>query len=165
MLFFGTVLSLLVLMSATKATQMTVDLTGKGIPVTINAPDGSEIFEGVGNGLDFEGVVSHVWEVTKHDEDFSIEVAMEDGEMWQNAADYVADWREIYEMDEAFVEFVVSDEHGFICKYDLEGEMEFDFYYQLVKGDRAIEFSMGLGSDNYSLENVRKHYEVAKAAK
>jgi hypothetical protein len=141
-----------------------VDLSENGIPVTVSAPENWVLEEGVGNGMVFDEVISHVWEVVNSDADFALEVAMDDESMWQSAEEYVASAREFAEMSEEFVEFVESNSNGFIAKFDYEGEIEYSFYHLLVKNDHAIEFSPGLGIYNYSLENIRKHYEVAKGA-
>lgn len=160
---FGAVLSVIALMSSTQSTTEIIDLTEKGIPVSVNAPDGAVIEEGVGNGMDFDGVVTHVWEVNKGD--FSLEVAMDDDDMWQDLADYVQDNKDFYEMDEEFGGYVVEESNGFIVKMNYEDGEEYEFYHIMVKNNRAIEFSVGLGQFDYSLENIRKMYEAAKGAK
>ena len=76
---------MIALMSSTQSTTGVIDLSEKGIPVSVNAPDGAVIEGGVGNGMDFDGVVSHVWEINKGE--FSLEVAMEDDEPYYGTRD------------------------------------------------------------------------------
>lgn len=161
-LIFGGILSLIVLVSAVKATATKVDLSEKGIPVVVDAPEGAIIEEGIGNGMEMEGVITHCWEINKGD--FSLEVSMEGEEMWQSAEEYVAFSKEFVEM-EGFVEYVVSDEFGFIAKMEYDGEIEYDFYHLLVKDDYAIEFAPGLGTSDWSLPNIKMMYNAAKTAK
>ena len=66
-LIFGGILSLIVLVSAVKATATKVDLSEKGIPVVVDAPEGAIIEEGIGNGMEMEGVITHCWEINKGD--------------------------------------------------------------------------------------------------
>lgn len=159
----GAAFSVIALMSAAVNGFKEVSLEDKGIPVTVNAPEGAVIEEGVGHGMELDGVVSYVWEINA--EGFSLEAAMEDDEMWQDKADYLSDAREFVEMDEGFEGYEVEEENGFICRYNYDGDVEYDFYYILVKGDRAIEFTPGLGLDEYSFANIRQLYYTAKAAK
>ena len=160
---FGAVLSVIALMSSTQSTTGVIDLSEKGIPVSINAPDGAVINEGIGNGMEFEGVITHVWEINKGD--FSLEVSMDDDEMWQEKEDYMQDTRDFFEMEEEFGGYVLEEPNGMIVKYNYEDGPAYDFYYILVKDNHAIEFSIGLETGNYSLENMRKLYQAAKEAK
>lgn len=150
------------LVSFAKSVTGIIDLTSKGIPVTVNAPDGAVVAEGIGNGMEMDEAVYHVWEVNKGD--FSLEVSMDDDEMYQDAADYVTDFKEIVE-DEDFEEYVLEEANGFIYKYSLDGDVYYGMYYLLVKNDHAIEFSTGMASDDSSLTNVKAIYAAAKGAK
>ncbi len=159
----GAAVGLVTLMSSTNAVSSEVSLADKGIPVTVDAPEGAVIEEGVGNGFEMDGVITHCWEINKGE--FSLEVSMDDEEMWQEKSEYLSDSKEFAEMDEDFVEFVVEEENGFICSYNYEGEIEYDFYFIMVKDNQAIEFAPGLGLSDYGLENIRSLYNTAKSAK
>lgn len=162
-IMLGAAIAMVALMSSTQSVTGDINLASKGIPVTVKAPDGAIIEDGVGNGFDFEGVITHSWEINKGN--FSLEVLMDDEEMWQSAAEYISDAKEFVEMDEDFNGYELEEANGFICSYMYEGELEYDCYFLLVKNGRAIEFSPGLGVDEYTLANIRAIYEAAKSAK
>ena len=90
---------------------------------------------------------------------------MDDEPMWQTAEEYLSDSKDFVESDEDFGGYIEEDENGFICKYNYEEGVEYEFYYQLVKGDRVIEFASGMSSDDTSLTEVKRMYQAAKSAK
>ncbi|MCJ8291682.1 MAG: hypothetical protein HRT58_04845 [Crocinitomicaceae bacterium] len=161
-LIFGAVLSLIVLMSAMKSVR-NVDLSSKGIPITVDAPTGSVIKGGVLNGMVMEGVTTFCWDINNGD--FSLEVTMEDEDLRQSRYKYVQYSKNVLEMDVSFVEYVESDENGFLAKMDFGGIIEYEFYHLVIKNNRAIEFSTGLSTSDYSRENIRNIYYAAKTAK
>jgi len=161
-LIFGAVLSLIVLMSAMKSVR-NVDLSSKGIPITVDAPTGSVIKGGVLNGMVMEGVTTFCWDINNGD--FSLEVTMEDEDLRQSRGEYVQFSKNVLEMDVSFVEFIESDENGFLAKMDFGGIIEYEFYHLVIKNNRAIEFSTGLSTSDYSRENIRNIYYAAKTAK
>lgn len=150
------------LMSSTESLNGTIDLTEKGIPVTVNAPDGAVIVEGIGHGMEFDGVTTYVWEVNKGD--FSLEVSMDNEEMYQEADEYVSFAKELTE-DEDFDSYVVDETNGFIYKYSFDGDVYYGCYYLKVKNGYAIEFATGMDSDDSDLANVKAIYAAAKEAK
>jgi hypothetical protein len=150
------------LVSAALSVKGVIDLSTKGIPVSLNVPEGAVIVEGVGHGLEFDGVKTLVWEVNKGD--FSLEIMMEDAEMYQEAQDYMDFAKEMAE-NEGFTEYVFNEPNGFIYKSIIENEVYYGFYYLLVKNGHAIEFATGMESDDSNLANVRAIYAAAKGAK
>jgi hypothetical protein len=162
LLIFSSAIVALGLLSFAKSVTGIIDLTSKGIPVSVNVPDGAVVDEGIGNGLEMDDMVYHVWEVNKGD--FSLEVSMDEDEMHQDAEDYINDTKELIE-DEDFEAYVLEETNGFIYKYSLDGDVYYSMYYLLVKNGHAIEFSTGMESDDSSLENVRAIYAAAKSAK
>lgn len=162
-LLFGAVLSLIVLVSAMKSVSVNVDLSSRGIPISVNSPDGSVIAGGVLNGMVMEGVTTHCWEINKGD--FSLEVTMEDVDLKQTHKEYVQFSKNVLEMDQSFVGYVESDENGFLAKMNFGGIVEYEFYHLVVKNNRAIEFSTGISTSDYSVANIRDIYHVAKTAK
>lgn len=161
--FRTTTLALAVfLISATQKATGQIDLTEKGIPVTVQAPAGAVVEEGLGNGVSMGESVLHVWEINK--DNFSLEVSMDDDELWQSLDEYMEDAIELAKSD-GFDGFVLEEENGFIYRVNYDGEISYDFYYRLIKNNHNIEFSTGLGSMDWSLENVKKVYAAAKGAK
>lgn len=150
------------LVSATLGVNGVIDLTSKGIPVSVNAPDGAVITDGVGNGMEFDGVQTLVWEVNKGD--FSLEIMMDEDEMYQEPQEYIDFAKELAE-DEGFEEYIVNEPNGFIYKSSIDGEVFYGCYYLLVKNGHAIEFATGMESDDSNLANVRAIYAAAKGAK
>lgn len=159
----GVALSMIALMSASVNAFKDISLEEKGIPVTVSAPEGAVIEEGVGHGMEVDGVKSYVWEINA--EGFSLEASMDDEPMWQTKEEYLSDAKAFVEADEDFEAYEIDEENGFICRYNYDGEVEYDFYYIMVKGDRAIEFSPGLGLDEWTFSAIRQLYYTAKAAK
>lgn len=160
---FGAVLSLVVLISAMKISTSKVDLTSKGIPVTVDVPYGCVVESGILNGMVMDEVTTHCWDINNGD--FSLEVTMDDEDLWQSPSEYVDYAANVLEMDESFMGYIETDENGFLAKMDFSGEVEYEFYHLVVKNNRAIEFSTGLATSDYSLENIRKIYRAAKTAK
>jgi len=150
------------LLSSTESTNGTIDLTSKGIPVTVSAPDGAVIVEGIGHGMEINGVTMYVWEINQGD--FSLEVSMEDDDLYQEEEEYVRFAKEFTE-NEDFEEYVLEETNGFIYKYSLDGDVYYGCYYLLIKNGRAIEFATGMDSDDSDLTNVRAIYAAAKGAK
>ena len=150
------------LLSATTSLTGIIDLTSKGIPVTIDAPDDAQIVDGIGNGLEMDEMVYHVWEINKGD--FSLEVSMDEEEMFQDTEDYLSDMKEVVE-DEDFEGYVLEETNGFIYEYSLEGDVYYGMYYILAKNGHAIEFSTGMDADDSDLANVKAIYAAAKSAK
>ncbi len=161
-LAFASVIVTLGLLSFSESINGVIDLTPKGIPVTLNAPEGAIIEEGIGNGLETDGVMWYVWEVNKGA--FSLEISMDSDKMYQEAEEYVEFSRDFAE-DDDFEDYVLEEPNGFIYKYSLDGEVYYGLYYLLVKNGRAIEFATGFSSDDSDLENVREIYAAAKGAK
>lgn len=159
----GAAFAIVTLMSAGTDAFKEVDLTEKGIPVTVSAPEGAIIEEGVTHGMEFDGVTTYAWEVNA--EGFSLEVAMDDEEMWQTKEEYLSDSREFVESDETFDGYELEEENGFICRNNYDGDIDYDFYYIMVKDGKAIEFSAGLGLNEWSFATIRQLYYSAKAAK
>lgn len=162
-LMFGAVLSLVVLISAMKSITTNVDLTSKGIPISVDTPAGSVIKGGVLNGMEMEGVKTYCWDINSGD--FSLEVTMEDAEAKQSRWKYLQYAKNVLEMDPSFSRYIESDENGFLVRMDFGGIIEYEFYHLVIKNNRAIEFSTGLAATDFSLENIRKIYYAAKTAK
>ena len=158
----GAVLSLLVLVSAMKSVATDLDLTSKGIPISIDVPTGSVIKGGVLNGMVMEGVTTYCWDINNGD--YSLEVTMEDDDLSQRRDEYVKYSKNVLEMDVSFVQFIESDQNGFLAKMNFGGIVEYEFYHVVFKNNRAIEFSTGLSTSDYSLENIRNIYYSAKTA-
>ncbi len=161
-LTFGAIFSLIVLVSAMKSVATDVDLSSKGIPITVNSPDGAMISGGVLNGMVMEGVTTYCWDINKGD--FSLEVSMEDEDLWQTRDEYVQFSKNVLEMDVSFVGYIESDKNGFLVKMNYGGIVEYEFYHLVIKNNRAIEFSTGLSATDYGLENIRNIYYAAKTA-
>jgi len=142
--------------------QTDVSLAEKGIPVTVSVPSGCVIEEGVGHGMEMEGVKSYVYELNSGI--FSLEVSMDDEPMWAEFSEYMDMAKEFTE-DESFVRYISSDDNGFLYEFSIEDETYYGFFYMIVKGDRLISFATGMESDDASLENIKEIYAAAKTAK
>lgn len=162
-LLFGATLSLLVLVSAMVSVPKNVDLTSKGIPIIVDAPAGAEIRAGLMDGMQMENVKTLNWEINKGE--FSLDVSMEDADLTQTRKEYLRYAKSVVEMDQSFVEYVDWNENGFLVKLSFNGAIEYDFYHVIIKDNRAIEFSVGLGASDYSLANIWSIYKVARTAR
>lgn len=148
------ILATLLLTSFIQEGSQEINLTDKGIPVIVAAPNGAVVEEGVMNGEDFDGVNFICWEVNYTN--FSLEISMDDEPMWQEWEEYVDDAKMMVESDDSFVEYVENDEYGFICRHENAGVSFYEMYYSLKKGDRMVEFAFGLGVDEESLSQAKK---------
>lgn len=160
---FGAILSLIVLVSAMRSVAVPVDLESRGIPVTVNVPNGSVVRAGLMDGMNMGEATTLNWEINQGE--FSLDISMEDAAMKKTHAEYLRYERNVVEMDPSFDGYIESDNNGFLVKLDFDGVVEYDFYHLVTKGNRAIEFSVGLGASDYSKENIRKIYYAAKTAK
>ncbi len=158
----GAAFSLILLVSAMKSVAVTVDLYSKGIPISVDAPNGATIRSGLMDGMEMENGKTLNWEINKGE--FSLDVSMQDADMTQTKTEYVRYSKSVAQKDKSFVRFVESDMNGFLVMLSFNGAIEYDFYHVVEKDKRAIEFSVGLGTSDYSLENIRKIYHAAQTA-
>ncbi len=133
-----------------------VNLASKGIPITLDAPEDSEIRKGL--MIDDTNVA---YEIVKGK--FHMEVQMYKEDVSRSIAEYIADEKDIIS-DENPV-FVKEEPNGFIYKTEIDGDEDYDFYYVTVKNNKAIEFRTGIGIDLFTLEDIQKMYEIAKKAR
>ncbi|MCG8575226.1 MAG: hypothetical protein MI810_10110 [Flavobacteriales bacterium] len=157
---------LLFLLSAGVSDTKEIDLSSKGIPVTVTVPKNAAIEQGIKNGEVKDGVTYHCWELV--DGDFTMEVGMYDEPMWQSFKDYIRDAKMLAELMAEEVDvfkYIVKDENGFICSYKSYGEVNYEIYYAMQKGDRLIEFSSGYNADKTSLAIMQRIYNAAKQSK
>ncbi len=137
------------------------DLSEYEIPVLIAAPIGAKVAPGVGNGA-FGGVKTINYEVVK--DDFVLDVNHITGAKY-SLEDLMTSEKLFAEELEGFAGFVVEEENGFIYKVNTgEGE-DFGFYYVIFKNEQPVEFGVGFSYSSFTLEQVKKMYEVAKAAR
>lgn len=144
-------------------TMVEVDLTDKGIPVTLNAPAGHEVAKGMG-AYEMEGVKTLNYEIKKGN--FILSASMTEEDMYEEASNYYSQAMELAKSSEGFLSIIKEEPNGFIYKMKNAGEDDYNFYYLLVKNKRAIEFEAGLNMlSNFSQDHVEKMYTVAKGAK
>lgn len=160
---FGAAVSMILLVSVMKSVATTVDLLPKGIPISVDVPNGSTVRAGLMDGMEFDNGKTLNWEINKGQ--FSLDVSMQDTDVTQTKSEYIRYSMSVAKKDPSFVSFVESDINGFLVKLSFNGAIEYDFYHVVLKDNRAIEFSVGLGTSDYSLENIRKIYHAAQTAK
>ena len=129
----------------------------------VDVPNGSVVREGLLDGMDFSDTKTYNWEINQGD--FSLDISMKDAAPSKSHAEYIRYQKSVVEMDPSFDGFVESDINGFLVRLDFDGVVEYDFYHLVTKNNRAIEFSVGIGAEDFSKENIRKIYYAAKTAK
>ncbi len=140
-----------------------LNLADKGIPVTIQAPEGAEIKDGMFMG-EFGGIKMLDYEIVK--DEFVLEVSMDDTEETRTAEEIIADAKETAQTEDGFVEFVKEEPNGFIYKVKTDDYEDYKFHYVLMKDNRAIEFTEGLKLfTEFSLKDAETLYNIAKNAK
>ena len=102
---FALVIIALGLLSFSSSINGVIDLTSKGIPVSLDAPEGAIIEKGIGDGLEMDGSTLSVLEVNKGT--FSLEVSMDSEEMYQEAEEYIQFFKEMVE-DENFETYILE---------------------------------------------------------
>jgi len=137
------------------------DLNANEIPVVVIAPAGAEVSEGMGNA-EMDGIRTINYEVVK--DEFKLDVTYTTGAEY-NKEELLADAKQFAKDEEGFVEFVSEEELGFIYKLKTEDGDDYSFYYLLLKDNQPIEFGKGFSLSEYSLDQIKELYEVAKAAK
>ncbi|MFO7789235.1 MAG: hypothetical protein ACQES1_11465 [Bacteroidota bacterium] len=146
---------------AEDAGSVTIDLTDMSVPLKIEVPDGVEVNEGMMMG-EFDGVQTYNYELKK--DDWVMDVTMMDEDPYTDKEGYIADYKDIVKSMEGFEEIVEEGENGFIYKVTNEDGEDYNFYYVVLKDDRAIEFEAGLKFTNFTLDEVKSMYEAAKSA-
>jgi len=137
------------------------DLSQYEIPVVVAAPIGAEIKAGVGNGA-FGGVRTINYEIIKGD--FILDVNHIVGAKYSKE-NLITSEKLFAEELEGFEGFISEEENGFIYKVKTNEGEDYGFYYVIFKGEEPIEFGVGFSYTNFTLEEVKNMYKVAKAAK
>ena len=114
-----------------------LNLADKGIPVTIQAPEGAEIKDGMFMG-EFGGIKMFDYEIVK--DEFVLEVSMDDTEETRTAEEIISDAKETAQTEDGFVEFIKEEPNGFIYKVKTDDYEDYKFHYVLIKDNSAIEF-------------------------
>ncbi len=140
-----------------------LNLADKGIPVTIQAPEGAEIKDGMFMG-EFGGIKMLDYEIVK--DEFVMEVSMDDTDETRTLEEIVSDAKETAQSEEGFVKFVKEEPNGFIYKVKTDDYTDFKFHYVLLKDKRAIEFTEGLKLfTEFTQKDAETLYNIAKNAK
>jgi hypothetical protein len=140
-----------------------LNLTDKGIPVTFQAPEGTEIKDGMFMG-EFGGIKMYDYEIVK--DEFVLEVSMDDTEETRTVDEIISDAKETAKTEDGFVEFVKEETNGFIYKVKKDDYEDYKFHYVLMKDGKAIEFAEGLKLfTEFSLKDAETLYDIAKNAK
>ncbi len=137
------------------------DLNSNGIPVVVTCPAGAEVKKGMGNA-ELDGIKTINYEVVK--DDFKLDVTYTTGDEYAKE-DLLADAKELAKEEDGFVEFVSEEDLGFIYKLKTEDGDDYSFYYLLLKDAQPIEFGKGFSLSVFTLDQIKKLYEVAKSAK
>ncbi|NPA68529.1 MAG: hypothetical protein GXO50_07975 [Chlorobi bacterium] len=149
--------------SSLKDMKMTeLNLADKGIPVTVKAPEGAKVKEGMFSG-EFGGIRMYDYEIVKNS--FALEVSMDDAEELRTAKEITEDAAEAAQTEEGFAGFVKKEPDGFIYKIKTDDYEEYKFYHVLIKNNRAIEFNEGLKLfTGFNLNDIKILYDIAKNA-
>ena len=140
-----------------------LNLSDKGIPVTIQAPEGAEIKDGMFMG-EFGGIKMMDYEIVK--DEFVMEVSMDDAEETRTVEEIVNDAKETAQTEDGFVKFVKEEANGFIYQVKTDDYEDFKFHYVLIKDKKAIEFTEGLKLfTEFTQKDAEILYNIAKNAK
>jgi hypothetical protein len=147
-----------------KVSEMTeVNLSGKGIPVTLSVPAGSEVADGMG-AFEMDGIKTLNYEIKKGQ--FLLSVSMTEEDIYEEASYYYEQAMSIAKESEGFAGVIKEEPNGFIYKITREDGDDYNFYYLLIKEKRAIEFEAGLSMfADFTQADVEKMYNSAKSAK
>ncbi len=134
-----------------------LDLASHGIEYKVNAPEGAEVTDGLGNiTLGDMKVVSK--EIKK--DDFRINV-MSFNTPNQELAAKLAEEKKDAQDDEDFVEIIKEDQNGFIFKTKTSDGSAYDFRKVVVKENEYIIISTALNLfGEYSEEEVQTMYNT-----
>lgn len=164
-LFFSFIVISIIMFGACKNTESNyteIDLSNKGIPVSITAPADATLSEGIGQA-EYEGVKYFNYVVKK--KSFILDIQMADEEPVGNIDDYISRAKELAKNEDGFKDFIVEEDSGFIYRTKTDYGEDFNFNYIIFKENRAIEFSAGLNYENYTEKQIKMLYEKAKTAK
>ena len=140
-----------------------LNLADKGIPVSLQAPEGAEIKDGMFLG-EFGGIKMLDYEIVK--DEFVLEVSMDDAEETRTVEEIVSDAKETAQTEDGFVEFVKEESNGFIYKVKTDDYEDYKFHYVLMKDKKAIEFTEGLKLfTEFTQKDAETLYNIAKNAK
>ncbi|NOZ36136.1 MAG: hypothetical protein GXO80_12670 [Chlorobi bacterium] len=140
-----------------------LNLTDKGIPVTIQAPEGAEVKDGMFKG-EFGGIKMLDYEIVKGE--FVMEISMNEAKETRSIKQIIDDAKETAQTEEGFIKFVKEETNGFIYKVKLDDNEDYKFHYVLMKDDKAIEFTEGLKLfTEFTQKDAETLYNIAKNAK
>ncbi len=140
-----------------------LNLTDKGIPVTIQAPEGAEVKDGMFKG-EFGGIKMLDYEIVKGE--FVMEISMDDAKETRSIKQIINDAKETAQTEEGFIKFVKEETNGFIYKVKIDDNEDYKFHYVLMKDDKAIEFTEGLKLfTEFTQKDAETLYNIAKNAK
>jgi len=130
-----------------------LDLMSYGLPIKIKAPKGAEVES------DNLGFIQDVR--IKGDENFYVQI-MGGTATTTDIASIKSEYLTSLKNDKYFSKIVEEDEAGFIYEKDLgDGNLNYDFRYIRVQGDKEYIFQRGLVG-KYSIEDIKKMYSAVK---
>lgn len=146
---------------ADNQTATSYDLSDKGIPTSIEGPEGATVGKGMSGG-EIEGVKTTSLSISKGK--FKLEVNMDSESSGRTLEGLIAYYKEL-RMEEKGFELIKEDANGFIYKSLIVDETDYDFMYiKMNEEGIALEMTAGFSFSNYSLEDIEKMYEAASKA-
>ena len=130
-----------------------LDLQPYGLPITILAPDSSEV-----KARDY----SIMRDITiKKGDQFFVQIFEYEADILDEAGEKHRQMDAVKE-DPYFVEIIKEDDKGFIFSKQIDStKLDYDFRYIKILGSRQLVFQAGL-TETFSLEEVKRMYEAVK---
>lgn len=132
-----------------------LDLLEYGIPLTVMAPDSTEV-----NKMNLGGILQDV--TLKNGEDYYIQIYASDATT-NDIAKLKAEQLSEVKTNKFFTRVVSEEEDGFIYETKID-TTNFGFRYIYLQADREYIFQTGL-TGTYSLEEVERMMEAVKQGK
>jgi len=130
-----------------------LDLMGKGIPLKVMAPTGAEVLT-----EDF-GVMKDV--TIRKGDDFFIQILASNA-VTTDKAGIISEQKSDVQKAPFFSKFIQEDIDGFIYEKQIDSSnLNYDFRYVKIQGDREFMFQTGLVGQ-FTLEEVQRMYEAVK---
>lgn len=130
------------------------DLLEYGIPITILAPDSSEV-----NSSDLGGLIQDV--TIKKGDDYYIQIYASDAETTDIARIKSAQLAEV-KSNRYFSKIVTEDVDGFVYETVIDSTaINYGFRYMRVQGDKEFVFQTGLVG-SFTQEEAERMYEAVK---
>ena len=139
-----------------------LNLTDKGLPLTITVPDG---IEAKGTSKTYYGTTEKTVTLKKDKFQMEISTTSDNDNNEDPLEDIVAQNQRLHSAGSNFVKIEESFPGGYIFKTNYSNKDDYDFFYALIKDGKVYTFHTGNAMISYTLDEVKTMAASARSAK